>query len=298
MPKRTILPGKPLFIDTSNLIFITAEGICAYMKHHLDPDVILQSKEDDDFSWLEQSIIYKGQETSFEDLYMLRFEGRILEMLKKFKIVQSDIIFLIDCMRDDIWRCGFFNAYKMQRKSKSHISYIFQLTMEKLLPDLISKWNCNIVQAEHAEADDICAVLIKEIRRRLPSTLQIYVISNDKDYQQLVKYNVTLIDARGGGKIITVDPDANIIADKIEKGDSADNIPGNSKLKSTHNIGRIFAAYIKLHLMSFDYIPAEIQSDILTQNAHIVPFIGKAIGSTAKDTVDSSKQKKVTDWFT
>ena len=295
MPKRTILPGKPLFIDTSNLIFITAEGICAYMKHHLDPDVILQSKEDDDFSWLEQSIIYKGQETSFENLYMLRFEGRILELLKKFKIVPSDIIFLIDCMRDDIWRCGFFNAYKAQRKCKSHISYIFQLTMEKLLPDLISKWNCNIVQADNAEADDVCAVLIKEIRRVFPPTLQIYVISNDKDYQQLAKYNVTFIDARGGGKIIAVDPDANIIADKIEKGDSADNIPGNSKMRSSCRLAHLFTSYIKLHLMSFDYIPLHIQADIISQNSHICTNITKILGPS--DTSTSTKQKSITDWL-
>jgi len=98
------------------------------------------------------------------------------------------------------------------------------------LPQLVEGFGYRVLAAEGYEADDVIGSLA---RRFASDDVQVYIVSSDKDFAQLIDPNIHLVDDRKG-KVMSMGDVADklgVPADKVVDmkglaGDSSDNLPG------------------------------------------------------------------------
>jgi hypothetical protein len=172
----------------------------------------------------------------------------------------ENMIFAKDCRREDIWRMELFPAYKGARQvNKAFDPAAFPICLQELdamtcpptqqtgdLPTQTGdppQTGPQIVSHPKLEADDVAALLFKQIRAAHP-THPITFITGDHDYLQLK-------DGPDGPTQIYAMPDKNLyeagvkkgthdLQRKIIKGDVSDNIA--PVLKSKKHIDAYMAA--------------------------------------------------------
>jgi len=212
---------------------------------------------------------------------------RYLMFYNLFTIVEkfNSDRFIIVFDSPNSWRYGIYENYKQHRKALKE-KYIFDYQEFKTkLNDLVETLRLNftkfyILKVDKAEGDDIIAVISRHHK-----DCDITIISSDTDFIQLINENVKLYDPRAKKYIKSISPknDLNI---KILKGDEGDNIPpikrGIGVVHATKIITSGLDEYIanlsacsKLEmlenynrnkiLISFDFIPKELQWAILNQ---------------------------------
>ena len=199
-----------IFFDLSYVIFYRFFALCSWWKRaqetELDIENILENK-------------------IFMEKYHKLFIENIKKIKKKYKILNAITIFAKDCRRYNIWRNEYYSDYKKSRddKNSKFNKGIFIYTYDKIFPEL-NELGINICNNEHAEADDVIAVLKNKIRSKY-NKLSIYIITNDHDYLQLFDdytyiYNLKGLNlrtkSRGNSKLD--------LEFKIFRGDNSDNI--------------------------------------------------------------------------
>lgn len=177
---------------------------------------------------------------TFVDKYTKMFEKTFTELCKKYKVVDySNVIFVKDCSRENIWRHKHYDAYKATRDDKSqHFNKeIFPLTYQRILPDMQAKFGICTYGHYCLEADDVIAVITNQL---LDTTVaDIAIITNDNDYIQLLNHP-SLANMVGSRMCIRNLQDKDIcvrvgctpdIYCKVKKilGDKSDNIPPITK---------------------------------------------------------------------
>ena len=200
-----------LFIDMSYYIFyryfaLTSWWKRAHPEEELDIDKIIENK-------------------IFIEKYHKLFLENIKKIQKKYKIKDSIIIFGKDCRRYNIWRNEYYDVYKKTRddKNKRFNKDIFIYTYDEIVPDLIDL-GANIYYHENAEADDIIAIIKKNIRNKY-SELPIYIITNDHDYLQLFDDNTYIYNLKGLNLRTKSKGNSKLdLQFKIFRGDNSDNI--------------------------------------------------------------------------
>tara|TARA_B110000259_G_scaffold97843_1_gene113047 strand:- start:1383 stop:2258 length:876 start_codon:yes stop_codon:yes gene_type:complete len=257
-----------LFFDMSYYIFyryfaLTSWWKRAYAEQELDIDNIMDNK-------------------IFIEKYHKLFLENIKKIQKKYKIKDSIIIFGKDCRRYDIWRNDHYDDYKKNRddKNKKFNKDIFAYTYTKIVPELINS-GVNIYYHENAEADDIIAILKKNIRNEYIE-LPIYIVTNDHDYLQLFDDNTYIYNLKGLNLRTKSKGNSKLdLQFKIFRGDNSDNIsPVVSKrirddklieliynkdklqdfFKENEEFKKIY--YTNELLIDFNKIPENIQKDI------------------------------------
>jgi 5'-3' exonuclease len=142
---------------------------------------------------------------------------------RQFKSKYGDIV--IACDSKKYWRREVFPFYKAHRKGdreKSAFDWhlIFE-TLNKIREELKENFPYKVIEVEGAEADDIIAV----ITGRISSHDEILILSSDKDFVQLQKYqNVVQYSPILKRFVKTEDP-LNYIKEHIIRGDRGDGIP-------------------------------------------------------------------------
>lgn len=142
---------------------------------------------------------------------------------KQFKDKYGDII--ICCDSKKYWRRDVFPLYKANRKkareeSGFDWSLIFD-TLNKIRDELKENFPYKVINVEGAEADDVIAVLAG----LLSPHEEILILSSDKDFVQLQKYdNVTQYSPILKRFMKTEDP-LMYVKEHILKGDRNDGIP-------------------------------------------------------------------------
>jgi 5'-3' exonuclease len=142
---------------------------------------------------------------------------------KQFKSKYGDIV--VACDSKKYWRRDIFPFYKAHRKSdreKSEFDWhlIFQ-TLNKLRDELKENFPYKVIEVEGAEADDVIGVLTA----RLAAHEEILILSSDKDFVQLQKYqNVVQYSPILKRFVKTEDP-LEYIKVHIIRGDRGDGIP-------------------------------------------------------------------------
>lgn len=212
---------KPiLFIDMSYYIFYRFFALSNWYKRSQEDTLDIENV-------LENKI--------FMEKYHKLFIENIKKIQKKYKIQDATIIFAKDCRRYDIWRNEYYNEYKQTRddKNEKFNSNIFIYTYDKIVPDL-KKLDIKIFEVENAEADDIIAILKKNIRNKYEE-LPIYIITNDHDYLQLFDDNTFIYNLKGLN-LRTKSKGENIdLKLKILQGDVSDNIGSIFESRMTIN---------------------------------------------------------------
>lgn len=155
----------------------------------------------------------------------------ILNSLRSYKVKFGSEYgkFVIACDASNCWRKKHFPYYKANRKKKKEQSELDWKTihefMSKIVNELREHFPYKVLHIDTAEADDIIASLVKKTREEDNSDEKILILSADKDFIQLHKYeNVNQYDPVRKKWIKSDDPDL-YLKEHILKGDSGDGIP-------------------------------------------------------------------------
>ena len=140
---------------------------------------------------------------------------------KKYAGDYGDIVLCTDAANP--WRREYFPLYKANRKKSREADdrdwkLIFD-TLQVVKDEIKENFPYRYMYVERCEADDIIAVLSKVIKE------DVLIISGDKDFQQLQKYdNITQWSPNLNRMIDCVQPEE-FLKEHVLKGDTSDGIP-------------------------------------------------------------------------
>lgn len=207
------------------------------------------------------------------------FLEEIALLKKKYNI--SKIIVANECGGKTNWRLDFFPEYKANRTKRVTEENEEELLLLKKIKNEFYSWipflsdlNINLLSEDRCEGDDIIASIILNKK----SDDMFYIISDDKDFQQLLKVeNVMQISLREFKPLYK--DGYNDIRCHIAIGDTSDNIPnikrgyGEKKIAfliesgkfeefvQTNNLTEIYERNSKL--IDMTKIPSEYQTSII-----------------------------------
>jgi len=145
------------------------------------------------------------EDAVFMEKYSKIFEKTIMELIKTYKIsLRSNVIFVKDCSRDNIWRHKHYDGYKATRDDRSTVfnKDVFIFTYNVLLPQLKEKIGFQMTGHYCLEADDVIAIITNETLETAPSAsgegcVSVAIVTNDNDYIQLLNHKSLLANADG-----------------------------------------------------------------------------------------------------
>ena len=237
----------------------------------------------------------KGEEIS-EDLLRHMVLNTIRSYAKRFKNEYGDIVLCADDRK--YWRRDYFPNYKANRKKhreESDIDWDTVFGMLNKIRDEISKnLPYRFLRVEGAEADDIIGVLTKDSKEK------VLIVSGDKDFQQLQKYDYVKQYSPNLSKFVTPDNAEEFLAEHILRGDKGDGIPNilsgddvivdgdrqkpmrkatiNKYINGVDKYDNYYRNYVRNKtLIDLDEIPEEVSLRILKAFDQSVPPSGKLL---------------------
>ena len=162
-----------------------------------------------------------------EDLIRHLILNILRNHIKNFKSDYGEVV--LCCDNRKYWRKDFFPFYKASRKKnreKSNLDWnlIFNM-LAKFKDELKENFPYKVIDVEGAEADDIISTLVSKFGSELNIGEKILILSGDKDFIQLHKYEyVKQYDPTRKKWIKHEDPEL-FLEQHILKGDSGDGIP-------------------------------------------------------------------------
>ena len=277
-----------ILVDLSQVVF----GSCYAFKDDLNPERTKENKQ--------------------EAVNLIRHV--ILSQLKYYNVKyrQQYGKLIISCDGHNYWRKKIFPYYKANRKKardQMDIDWtlVFQV-FNDMIVDLKENFMFPVIQVDQAESDDVIATLTKyfqtnELQESVLFDIKqpIIIISSDKDFIQLQKYdNVTQISPRNKSEVTEPDP-VKYLNEKVLKGDRGDNVVNvltqddafDIGVKSTRLTQKKIDALLEEGydncqdpvikrnwkrnkvLIDFDYIPKSIEQKIIDQYKQ--PIIGNKV---------------------
>ena len=151
----------------------------------------------------------------------------VLNGLRSYKVKFGDEYgeMVIACDNTNYWRKQLFPYYKANRKKNQNSSEldwksIFEC-MNKIRAEIKEYFPYRVIDIESAEADDVIATLVNDVI----ATENFLILSGDKDFIQLHKYdNVKQYDPVRKKWVNHDDPER-YLQEHVLKGDSGDGIP-------------------------------------------------------------------------
>ena len=183
--------------------------------------------------WFNNKVfINKFKETFFKSVNQLQFNNKISE---------TNTLYVIDSPFSNNWRHDIIESYKGNR-STSHKKNKFNNwdILEFVKKDLLTDKNTYMI--EGLEADDVVALLVKNIKRhdKTNRKFKYYIVATDKDYLQLCNDRTFLIDIKGkyiNDRELKNKTNLRFLIEKILLGDKSDFIkPCFMKKKLFENI--------------------------------------------------------------
>lgn len=185
-----------------------------------------------DFSQFCISSIFSSMEDGFSkkevlDINIIRHVllNSIRSNRKKFFNKYGELVICVDSSNP--WRNDIFPYYKIRRKrakKESDIDWskMFDL-MAEIREELSTVFPYKVIKIDRCEADDIIGTICKHHGEL--NDEKVLILSRDKDFKQLLKYdNVNQYDQRDK-KFITVDDPNFFLKTMIITGDKDDDIP-------------------------------------------------------------------------
>ena len=131
---------------------------------------------------------------------------------------------IVCCDAPDNWRRDAFKYYKAQRKTtrdKSDFDWseLFRL-LHKIREEISENFPYKVVYIDGAEADDIIATIVMNATKE-----PVLVLSSDKDFVQLQKYENVSQYSPLTKKFLNTDNPDNFLREHILRGDTSDGVP-------------------------------------------------------------------------
>lgn len=225
-----------------------------------------------------------GGEVS-EDMLRHMIINSVRNYQKKYARDYGEIVLCTDAAHP--WRRDYYPLYKAGRKKTREASdldwtMLFN-TLQKVKEEIRDNFPYRYMYVENCEADDIIAVLTKQSKE------PVLIISGDKDFQQLHKYDdVTQWSPNLNRMVECNDPDL-FLKEHILKGDKSDGIPNILSNDDCFELGirqtplrkPILEKYLRITiekddkyyrnylrnqtLIDLDFIPQDIEDNILEE---------------------------------
>jgi len=220
-----------------------------------------------------------------EDMLRHMIINSVRNYQKKYARDYGEIVLCTDAAHP--WRRDYYPLYKAGRKKTREASdldwtMLFN-TLQKVKEEIRDNFPYRYMYVENCEADDIIAVLTKQSKE------PVLIISGDKDFQQLHKYDdVTQWSPNLNRMIECQDPDL-FLKEHILKGDKSDGIPNILSNDDCFELGirqtplrkPILEKYLRITiekddkyyrnylrnqtLIDLDFIPQDIEDRILEE---------------------------------
>ena len=144
----------------------------------------------------------------------------------KFRQKFGEVVICMDGRKN--WRFDAFPNYKFKRKdarkeSKMDWNELFRIT-NMVLDEIRENFPYKVIEHERCEADDVIAVLCEDTQE-FGRNQQVVIVSSDKDFVQLQKYDNISQYSPMKKKFIKEDTPRRQLMELIMKGDQADGIP-------------------------------------------------------------------------
>ena len=235
-----------------------------------------------------------GGEVS-EDMLRHMILNSVRNYQKKYAPDYGEIVLCTDSSHT--WRKEFYPLYKANRKKTRDASdldwkMLFD-TLQIVKEEIRDNFPYRYMYVEQCEADDIIAILVKHARE------PVMIVSGDKDFQQLHKYDYVKQWSPNLNKLITCDNPDLFLKEHILTGDKSDGIPNilsnddcfaegirqtplrkgikDSYLRMTiEKDDKYYRNYLRNQtLIDLEFIPQNIEDKILEEYENTVPVKGK-----------------------
>lgn len=210
-------------------------------------------------------------ETEFNNSFLKHLLSDLKKIIKKWKSVNNNLIFCLDCARTKIWRNEYFSEYKSTRVLNNN----FNQNIFNVFYNYLKEKNLITINCDKLEADDIVYLTYTAVKNDFD---KIVIITNDNDYLQLISDNTEIVNMQFKN-ILTrtkLTSSNSILTFKALLGDKSDNIPkvgsginkdtaikmanDENMLKTWLDNNNLHEKYeFNLQLISFEYIPIELQ---------------------------------------
>lgn len=222
-----------------------------------------------------------------EDMLRHMILNSIRANRKKFLFEYGELIICCD-HHSKSWRklrFPYYKAHRREEREKIDLDWgLVFASLDKIKRELKDHFPYRTIEVENAEADDVIAILLKDILS--PRELHL-ILSKDKDFIQLHNDNVRQYDPIKKRFIRHANP-AQYLKEHVLHGDRGDGIPNvlsaddclvmkHRQKKMTHKIkNELLAGKIKdinisknyernLKLISLDHIPEDIKDNIVIE---------------------------------
>ena len=132
----------------------------------------------------------------------------------------------------------------------------------------MNNYGINVIQVNEAEADDIIAIMTKKYSNNYLCD-NIYIITEDKDMYQLLKYDKVQIYNMKFKRLGLDINHEEILRDKIINGDKTDNIPSiyikEIDLDNKTSMEKEYKLDRNRKIIDFDYIPKYIEERVCNE---------------------------------
>ena len=236
-----------------------------------------------------------------EDMLRHMILNSLRSYQKKYGNEYGDMVLCTDAANP--WRRDYFPLYKANRKKSrdkddKDWGLIFD-TLHKVKEEIRDNFPYRFMYVENCEADDIIAILTQHAYIIAPNE-KVLIISGDKDFQQLQRYDQVSQFSPNVNKFIEPEGGAEeFLKEHILKGDKADGIPNilsndncldegirqtplrRSNLEKYLRItissdDKYYRNYLRNQtLIDFDFIPQEVIDRILNECENTAPVKGK-----------------------
>ena len=220
-----------------------------------------------------------------EDLLRHMIINSVRNYQKRYAPEYGEIVLCTDAANP--WRRDFFPLYKAGRKKAREASdmdwgLLFD-TLQKVKDEIRENFPYRYMYVENCEADDIIAVLTKK------ATEPVLIVSGDKDFQQLHKYDYVKQWSPNLNRMIECEDPNMFLKEHILRGDKSDGVPNilsnddvfdlgirqtplrkpvlNSYLRMTiEKDDKYYRNYLRNQtLIDLEFIPEDIEKRILEE---------------------------------
>ena len=222
-----------------------------------------------------------------EDMLRHMIINSVRNYQKKYAPDYGEIVLCTDAAHP--WRRDYYPLYKAGRKKAREASdmdwgMLFD-TLQKVKEEIRDNFPYRYMYVENCEADDIIAILVK----KYAPTEDILIVSGDKDFQQLHKYDNVRQWSPNLNKMIQCDDPQSFLKEHILRGDKSDGIPNilsnddvfdlgirqtplrkpilNSYMRMTiEKDDKYYRNYLRNQtLIDLEFIPEDIENKILQE---------------------------------
>ena len=230
-----------------------------------------------------------------EDLLRHMIINSLRNYQKRYAEEYGEMVLCTDAANP--WRRDYFPLYKANRKkARENDSMDWTLifdTLHKVKMEIKENFPYRYMYVENSEADDIIAVLTKQSKE------PVLIVSGDKDFQQLHKYDYVKQWSPNLNKFVVQDRPDEFLKEHTLKGDKSDGIPNilsndncfAEGIRQTPLRKALFDTYMRINienddkyyrnylrnqtLIDFDFIPEDVESRILEEYEKTAPVQGK-----------------------